>query len=368
MNEIRNTKYEPRATSHERRGFTLIELVVAIGIMALTIFFAGTVFKTSINLYRIATAQAEIMQKLRAITQQLDNDFRGLRKDAPMFIHFETNDNYGRFDQIMFFADGDFQSAGQKTIVGNLARIYYGHSQRSYGLQGKDRLFARRQHILTADESILLVYRWPDSTNFAGTFSQIDPLTTNPPMLKNDTYEYDWLSLSQWQALTNDPTNGPANVNQIINVCFGNNADSNNSRPVINPADANTIHNLMVQGIGSFCVQWGYYCPNRAYFWWPSTDPNGSGNTFNSDFGPSGMKINLFGLYFNSAAPPAPANLYWFPYSKVIGYYYPDPSNSVNPFAKPTYPQALKFAFTIFDSRGVFKDGQTFTHIVYLGD
>ena len=60
------------------KGFTLVELVVAIGIMALAIFFAGTVFKTSINLYRIATAQAEIMQKFRAITQQLDSDFRGL--------------------------------------------------------------------------------------------------------------------------------------------------------------------------------------------------------------------------------------------------------------------------------------------------
>ena len=159
-------------------------------------------------------------------------------------------------------------------------------------------------------------------------------------MLKNDTYEYDWLSLSQWQA----DANNPAYINQIINVCFGNNADSNNSRPVINIADANTIHNLMVQGIGSFSVQWGYYCPNRAYFWWPSTDPDGNGNTVDSDFGPSGMNNNLFGLYLNSAAP---TNTYWYPYSGVRGYYYPDPTNSVNLFAKPTYPQALKFAFTI---------------------
>ncbi|MGD0597215.1 MAG: prepilin-type N-terminal cleavage/methylation domain-containing protein [Sedimentisphaerales bacterium] len=361
-NEIRNTKYEPRF------GFTLVELVVAIGIMALVILFAGTVFKTSISSYRVAMAQTEIMQKLRAITQQLDSDFRGLRKDAPMFIHFETSADYSRFDQIMFFADGDFQSTGQNTIVGNLARIYYGHSRNPSNSQAKDRLFARCQHILTADESILLTNRWPDSTNFAGTFGQSDPLVTY--MFKNDTYEYDWLSLSQWQALTNDLTNGPANVSQIINVCFGNSPDFNDHLPYINTADANTIHNLMTQGIGSFCVQWGYYCISHgAYFWWPSLDPNGSGNTVNSDFlSSSGMGYDSFGLYLNSVAPTAPANSYWFPYSKVKGYYYPDPSSSVNPAAKPTYPQALKFAFTIFDSRGVFKDGQTFTHIVYLGD
>ena len=341
------------------KGFTLVELVVAIGIMALAIFFAGTVFKTSINLYRIATAQAEIMQKFRAITQQLDSDFRGLRKDAPMFIHFEMND-YGRFDQIMFFADGDFQSTGlvnNKPIVGNVARIYYGHSQNSYGLQAKDRLFARRQHILTADATL---EQWPNFA-VAGSFDQNDPIVTY--MFKNDTYEYDWISLSQWQVIANNP----AYIDQIINVCFGNIPDFNDHRPVINTADANTIHNLMVQGIGSFCVQWGYYCPNRAYFWWPSTDPNGSGNTDNSDFGPSGMNSNLFGIYFNSVAPTG-----WFAPAGTLpdcakGAYYP--GSSVNPLQpRPSYPTALKFAFTIFDSRGVFKDGQTFTHIVYLGD
>ena len=89
----KHTQYAgQQGRTNARFGFTLVELVVAIGIMAVVILFAGNMFKTSINSYRIATAQAEIMQKFRAITQQLDNDFRGLRKDAPMFIHFEMND------------------------------------------------------------------------------------------------------------------------------------------------------------------------------------------------------------------------------------------------------------------------------------
>jgi hypothetical protein len=80
------------------------------------------------------------------------------------------------------------------------------------------------------------------------------------------------------------------------------------------------------------------------------------------------MMLNAFGFYFNAATPPAPTNLYWFLSDGAKGIYYPDPLNPLNPFNKPTYPQALKFTFTLYDSRGVFKEGQTFTHIVYLGD
>jgi prepilin-type N-terminal cleavage/methylation domain-containing protein len=374
MNEIRNTKYEPRTTSRERRGFTLVELVVAIGVMAMVVVFAGTVFKASIAAYRVATAQAEIMQKFRAITDQLNNDFRGLRKDAPMFIWFQLdpNDSNKRLDQIMFFADGDFQSTGQwanKTIVGNLARIQYGYAQSidprtkslndPLNLRSYDRILARRQQISSADTDL---NSWPDPSNFINTFNSYN----------NDSYEYDSISLSQWQALTNDLTNGPANVNQIINVCFG-------SRPTVDLTNASTLHLLMAEKVGSFSVQWSYEYEYEVSgklfvesYWWPSIDPVSDGNPADSDFGSSGIKMNLnpFGFYFNTVGPPAPTNSYWFPYSGAQGVYYPggsaSPPNLITD--KPVFPQALKFTFTLYDSQGVFKDGQTFTHIVYLGD
>ncbi|MGD0572181.1 MAG: prepilin-type N-terminal cleavage/methylation domain-containing protein [Sedimentisphaerales bacterium] len=355
MNEIRNTKYE-------RRGFTLIELVVAIGVMAMVVVFAGTVFKTSIAAYRVATAQAEIMQKFRAITDQLNNDFRGLRKNAPLFIWFQLdpNDPNKRLDQIMFFADGDFQSVGQwanKTIVGNLARIQYGQA-RSYdyrckspndpqNLHGNYRLLARRQQISTTETDL---NSWPDQVNFLNPNNAFN-------LYNNDLYEYDRFSLSQWQALTNDLTSGPANVNQIITACF-------TSRPVVDLVDTNDPHMLMAEKVGSFSVQWSYAYINAGQeyiYWWPSIDPCSSGNTTYSDFGSSGMNTNLnpFGFYFNTVAPfPLIAN--WFSYATATGFYYP--------VIKPVYPQALKFTFTLYDSQGVFKDGQTFTHIVYLGD
>ena len=39
------------------------------------------------------------------------------------------------------------------------------------------------------------------------------------------------------------------------------------------------------------------------------------------------------------------------------------------PFTPEEYwPKALKFTFTLYDSKAVIKGGRTFTHIVYLDD
>jgi len=195
-------------------GFTLIELVVAIGILAMMLVFASVIFKVSIGAHRTSTANAEIMQKLRAITDQLNTDFKGLRKDAPLLIWFEqdANDSSQRYDEIMFFADGDFQSTQPyekstkepatqpyeenqiKIVRGNIARIFYGQAQSRdsrYGkmkdqpskLKKEDRILARRRHILTADDDL---DDWPDAD--MGDFD-----TTYNNKYKNEIYEHDRL-------------------------------------------------------------------------------------------------------------------------------------------------------------------------------
>jgi type II secretory pathway pseudopilin PulG len=339
-------------------GFTLIEIVVAIGILVMVMGFAGVIFQRSIGSYRVAMAQDEIMTKLRVITEQLDSDFRGLRKDAPMFIWFAkgtdpTYDMDNRFDQIMFFADGDFQSTqtyNSQPVVGNVARIYYGQAKsidpqnKSFknpdSLRPVNRLLARRQHILTADTTLPV---WLDFSKFN--------------VKDNNEYEYDSNSLSQWQAVVNDPTYGPTDANRVAAVCFDN-------RPEIDFSDPNTIHNLMLEGIGSFSIQWDYITPLTApqpgaHYWWPALDPDGNPAPPNdSDFdGTYGMG-NSIGIYFNSAYPGSG----WFKPTEAQGSYYPPVAD------RPAYPKALKFVFVIYDSRGVFPNGQTFSHIVYLGD
>ena len=62
--ELRNTNYERplpatyrgrRVTSDQRRAFTLIELVVAIGLLSIILVFSDIIFKISIGSYHKAS-------------------------------------------------------------------------------------------------------------------------------------------------------------------------------------------------------------------------------------------------------------------------------------------------------------------------
>lgn len=153
-----------------RKAFTLIELIVAIAILAIVLSFAGLIFRVSIESHRMAVANAEIMQKLRVITEQLDTDFKGVIRGYEGQIQASTRtytiDDESveiNSDSIVFFANGDFQSTGQfdvdgndVTIVGNVAAIYYGAPDpNSYDRwpEPKDRLLLRRQTILASEAS-----------------------------------------------------------------------------------------------------------------------------------------------------------------------------------------------------------------------
>jgi len=252
-----------------------------------------------------------------------------------------------------------------KLVVGNVARIYYGQAESidpydkilKYPFdisQKKYRVLARRQHILTADTG--LVDFWPSDIN---TFGQFDPCVSS--LLKNDTYEYDWLSLAQWQVV---PRNAYNDAN-ILNICF-------DQPPVIDTNIPITLHNLFCEGVGSFTIQWAYVDAN-SLLWFPSNDPDGSGTY-------SHFTIN----YYPPIFPASPRPVHGYEDFQTFGVFFNMFQGSqinywgtpnllrFNPilqtFAPDFYPNALKFTFTIYDSRGVFKEGQTFTHIVYLGD
>jgi prepilin-type N-terminal cleavage/methylation domain-containing protein len=155
------------------KAFTLIELLVAIGVLAIVLSFASVIFRVSIDTHRTAIANAEIMQKLRAITNQLNADFKGLRLDYGGHILFGFG--YSKIDEkkvkvksdnIIFFANGDFESTrqyGGRTVAGNIACIFYSlldpNSYKSlrdpsYVPEPKEKILVRRQTVLTADNSL----------------------------------------------------------------------------------------------------------------------------------------------------------------------------------------------------------------------
>jgi type II secretory pathway pseudopilin PulG len=334
-----------------KKSFTLIELVVAVALLAIVFLFAGTIFKVSINAYRTAVANAEIIQKLRAITDQLNADFKGIRTDAPLlfWFHEDTNDPSQRYDQIMFFADGDFQStqlydgpSGSEVpaptgdpVVGNVARIHYGQAKSRdpaddtmkdpFDLKKENRLLARRQHILTADTKLA---EWPhaDMLDF-GNGSGANKL--------NERYEHDSLSLAQWKIIE-----GSIYEARIIPTCF-------TIRPLVDMGDPNTFHKLMCEGVGSFAIQWAYWdSGDKRFYWFPSDD----------HFILIG---NKFGVYFN--VPGSMTITGWDPIENVK-------YKSGDKFLSNFYPKAIKFTFRLYDSKGIIKEGREFTHIVYIGD
>ena len=119
------------------KAFTLIELAVAVALFAMVISFSSVIFKVSIEAYRASSANAEIMQKLRAITDQLNRDFKGLQKDGYLMLYSEFVSKYEYKDspsqeyfeaaRIYYFTTGDFQSWFDPGIRSNIARVYFGH-------------------------------------------------------------------------------------------------------------------------------------------------------------------------------------------------------------------------------------------------
>ena len=347
-----------------KKAFTLIELMVAIGLLAIVLSFAGVIFNAGINTHRTALANAEIMRKLRAITDRLDADFQGLCKDGEIFVAWVAEDRrpdfsdcdldgFERFDRIMFFADGDFQSYDAPLVRGNRARICYMLATRggpggvpAARQQRPKRILARTQHILTAD-AVPLFFD-PNSLVDAHWYTW------------NNLYEYDKMILEQWKKMP------LANKKNALSVITDVKVDVPTvGRPVwgahVDPADPNSIHILLCEGVGEFKIQ-GWYDAERR--WVPEVDPDGDGDlTDRTDFyigDPDPDKVP--GVLYPWRVAPGGG------YGRVningIGY-----GGSLDETGFDDIPglgRALKFTFTIFDSKGVIKQGRTFTHIVYL--
>lgn len=385
------------------RGFTIVELLVAMALLVMLLTLSGLVFSTTVQAHRQAGASIDVSRNLRSVAEQINADFRGLRKEAPLFLWFNAVDADGDavpdayYDAIHFFADGDFQTAQtpltNKMIYGGIARLYYGHAN-SVNLAAeptavpdffKTQILARRCHILTADNQLSAAMPYPN----LGTPPDFSVLT-NPAIsnfvLGNENYwEYDTISLTDWINTLNYSTD---NADYFLRtVMFDALApDGNSSRPLVAIDSADHLWNLFCQGVVQMQIQWAYtvedislqphlYVPvtGANYFtgvrWWPSADPAGDGS-IQSDFALMG---NRFGAYLSLPNGTGSTNLVWNRVKPRAGEDAAQMGNrrcltSIGYFHQDFYPKALKFTFVLKDSSGIFADGKMFTHIVYIGD
>ncbi len=384
---------------YDNKAFTILELLVAMALLVAMMAVSGLVFKMAIDTHRRAEATGELTRRLRAITDQLDADFKGLRTDCEIFIgwvpvpvdaqgkRLPSNTppanvhHYARFDKILFYANGNFQTYDQYRfedseaatkvwmayVPGNVARVCYSHAEDGTAASNpieqlpSRRLLARSQHIYAPDARLtptldpttsatLLASFTPNFVN-TGQYDGLDPLLWTALPRGTDPVNLKLLLLSRIFGYSLTALNLPSSDSDypfithsgsFVSIVGGLIADPT-VRPVTNP------HLMFGQGVGEFKIQcWYEYNSGTAAQvaksgrWYPEVDPNGDGDLTDSDF------VRLL-----------PASMG----SGMLAALYPGGGDGRTP---PGPGKALKFTFTLFDSRGVFKSGKTFTHIVYL--
>ncbi len=388
-----------------RKAFTLSELLVAMGLMVALLAGAGVVFHSAVQSQRASIALSEIMRKFHGITDQLNADFRGMRKEGEIAIFWvaakDGSGGYNRFDRMMFFADGDFQSYNAQPVVdydpadaknlitGNTARICYMLSKdtgdnnkrpKELATDGsgnldwkkimenrRQRVLSRTQHIMTSDAVVQVrpEYIRPYVT------VPFDPVEFENHNFQNE-YDNSYVNLQEWEdiptRLRGDILADPIKENIIsieMDLDTVGGVAVPGGGPTVYTDNSATIHMFFCEGVGDFKVQGWYDADGSgpvAGRWFPDVNPDGDADVNDdSDFFTSGSVINetnFPGLIY-------PGQVTWNNPT--------DPSNpnvvavdGANFLTAPGLGRAFKFTFTLYDSRGIYKNGKTFTHIVWL--
>ena len=392
VNGLQNMKNKQRQL---KNAFTITELLVAIGLLAALLAGSGIIFQKAVQAERIAKATSQITRKLQVITEQIDRDFSALRKDGEIVIVWvpgididgdELVDVYERLDRIMFYTTGDFTTYHaqdtttpdvSKYITGNLARVCYTFARNAANENPKlqspsDRILLRTQHIYTSDSELA---QWPELP-----FSSTEPQEQNF-QIDYFKYEYDNRTMAQWNAIEYGETTpapptlpAPGGKSRMLSIITGTRIrkttrDPSDMGTVVDTETPSGVHLIFCEGVGQFSIQgWS----DTARRWVPMLDPDDDGDyTNDTDFYLNGNLINTDSIpgvqypyreFIGSASMGAAALGVT---SELAGY----PNAAVNEANFNNIPglgRALKFTFTLYDSRGIFKDGKTFSHIVYL--
>ena len=208
------------------------------------------------------------------------------------------------------------------------------------------RILARTQHILLAPDD-------PADALDTSSFGDSDWRDWN------SKGEYDHISLAGWKGIE-----VPEKLD-ILSVIGDIDVEDNDAGLTSTVSEAvrgvivdlssqvDSIHAVFCEGVGQFMVQGWSKAEQR---WIPQVNPDGDTSLEDdSDFIVEGADLD-----------PARNPGLWYPNGAVtLG------TGSVGIMGKPMgdipgLGPALKFTFTLYDSRGIIKDGRTFTHIVYL--
>jgi type II secretory pathway component PulJ len=169
----------------EAKGFTLIEALVSIAILAGLILMLATIFRQASMLTRQARGGAAAFQAARQILEAIGRDMSGLTRDGFLFIRTQemeiSSDAYsglilyydeegnpvridkGRFDVLVMTVAGYHTSAVDASRSANFARVIWAQTERASGNDlavvqttpkywGVNQVLARHQTLMLPDE------------------------------------------------------------------------------------------------------------------------------------------------------------------------------------------------------------------------
>lgn len=145
---MRTNTHHTSVVPTSARGFTLLEILVSIGALALIGVMLFQIFSTAGESVRTGRQTSRLTQYVTLLETQLRDDFQRMSRDGFLVIRNErtTTDVHldpdsesaglpprqRRVDEILFFAQGEYQSAREallpgRTATATAARIYIGH-------------------------------------------------------------------------------------------------------------------------------------------------------------------------------------------------------------------------------------------------
>jgi len=144
---------------HARGAFTLVEMLVAVGAVALVSVGLAAVFQTVGQTVTTGKRVSALTQQAAILESQMREDFKNMSREGFLVIRHQYTLGRGtgngqvvipasrfagdpvvarprRIDELLFFANGEFRTAKEDLIPGRTAksraaRIYYGHGQKA---------------------------------------------------------------------------------------------------------------------------------------------------------------------------------------------------------------------------------------------